>query len=42
VIAPPSTGNWFVGDALHNAAPEKGATSFICTKAGFPGTWVRA
>ena len=42
VIAPPSTGNWFVGDALHNAAPEKGATRFICTKAGFPGTWVRA
>ncbi|MCA0978737.1 hypothetical protein LCM19_10210 [Qipengyuania flava] len=42
VPAPPSTGAWLTGDALSNAAPKEGATKFICTQQGTPGTWVHA
>ncbi|WP_460101546.1 hypothetical protein [Qipengyuania sp. 483] len=40
VTAPPSTGTWLTGDTLHNAAPQKGSTTFTCTKGGVPGAWL--
>jgi len=38
--AAPIAGGWYVGDIVYNTAPVAGGTiGFVCTTAGFPGTW---
>lgn len=40
VKAPPTNGEWMTGDVLYNATPAPGATFFVCTEGGSPGTWI--
>ena len=38
--APPTVGDWQVGDQVRNTAPTAGGfTGWVCTTAGTPGTW---
>ena len=38
--APPSTGSWTAGTAIHHAAPAAGtAPGWVCVASGTPGTW---
>ena len=38
--AAPTTGHWNVGDRCFNSEPSTGeAVSWVCTVAGYPGTW---
>lgn len=36
----PTSGTWSVMDTLTDEAPTAGATKFVCSVAGTPGTWV--
>jgi hypothetical protein len=39
--AAPTTGHWNVGDRCFNSEPAAGEpVSWVCTVAGYPGTWV--
>lgn len=40
VAAIPTAGTWVVGDRLFNSAPAAGASGWVCTVSGTPGTWV--
>lgn len=42
VTVAPAAGQWRTGDQLKSASPSSGATRFVCTADGAPGTWISA